>query len=897
MTPRRFLRSLPPGQVRADETEEIHAEIELYLELRTEELVSEGMGREEARRVAEQRFGDAGRIEEELKREARRRRVRREGRMTMDGLRRDLAYSLRTLRRSPGFAVVAIATLGLALGANTAIFSVVDAALLSALPFEDSDELVFVNGYHLVDGQPSVRGASFPEFRDWRERSRAISPMAAVSNMSLTMSGEGEAERLAVEIVTEEYFEVLGAEPTPGRAFVTEEHTETDAHGVAILSHAFFERRFAADPATVGRSIVVNDRPLTIVGVMPAGFGGVNLNTDVWVPESLVTLVGGAGILDSRGSRFLSVVGRLTAGSDAATAQGELDVIALDLQASFPDAHMDRYGQVQSFRDGFLGTTGRLLWLLMGAGLVLLLIASANVASLLLVRSYGRTREIVLRRALGAEGHRVAGQLLTESAVLAALGGVVGLGLALWGLRVLGPMIPQGVLPGYVDVRLSGAAFGYSLVVLALIGFATGLVPAVASWRMDLATKLREGARAVGGGGPRRLMVQHAFVVAQVALALVLMVGAGLLTRSFRAQLAVDTGSELEGILAVSVQLPPSRYADQADLWRFARELEQGISVVPGVVHASLSSDLPFRGGSSASYIFRQGNGPEDRIRYHRHYVTPAYFEALGVDLVAGRYLADSDVDGTAGVVVITEAMARRVYPNESSVGKIMTLRPDGSDAVEIVGVVQDVRYRNLTTSMMAEANSPDVFFSYWQIPSYSLELAVRAQGDPAALVPLLRQAVADIDPALPVFGVQPLRTSYEIQTATPRFAAFLMGLFSTLAVVLACVGVYGVLAFAVGQRSREIAIRRAVGASASSVARSVVGDGLRLVGFGVLLGAFGAVGGGRLLDTFLFEVTATDPTTFVGVGGGMVVVALVAAIVPALRAMRRDPSEALGSE
>jgi ABC-type antimicrobial peptide transport system permease subunit len=230
-------------------------------------------------------------------------------------------------------------------------------------------------------------------------------------------------------------------------------------------------------------------------------------------------------------------------------------------------------------------------------------------------------------------------------------------------------------------------------------------------------------------------------------------------------------------------------------------------------------------------------------------------------------------------------------------VGKIMTLRPDGSDAVEIVGVVQDVRYRNLTTSMMAEANSPDVFFSYWQIPSYSLELAVRAQGDPAALVPLLRQAVADIDPALPVFGVQPLSASYETQTATPRFAAFLMGLFSTLAVVLACVGVYGVLAFAVGQRSREIAIRRAVGASAPSVARSVVGDGLRLVGFGVVLGALGAVGGGRLLDAFLFEVTATDPTTFVGVGGGMVVVALVAAIVPALRAMRRDPAEALGSE
>ena len=895
MSRRPFLRSLRPGQLRADATEDIKQEIELYLELRTEEFVQEGMDPQEARRLAERRFGDMTRIEAEMRREAGRQRAHRGRTMTMGGLRQDLAFALRTFRRSPGFTLVAVLTLALALGGNTAIYSVVDAALLQAMPFEDHDELVYLNGYHLVDGEISIRGASFPEFRDWNERSELVSPMAAVGSFSLAVTGGSEAERVAAEAVTAEYFQVLRDEPSRGRTFLPEEHVKPDAFPVVVISHAFWQRRLGLDPQAVGTDLVLNDRPLTIVGVMPEGFGGTALNTDVWIPEAMISLVSGVGVLDARGSRFLSVIGRLADGADISTAQTELDVIAADLRGMFPEQHEQRYSQIQPFREAYLGVTGRLLWVLMGAGIVLLLIAAANVANLLLVRSHGRTREIALRRALGAEGRRVAFQLLTESVVLAGVGGAFGLVLGWVGLRFLAPMIPQGVLPGYVEPQLSVSAFVFSIVVLTLVGVATGLVPAVASARPGIAATLREGARSAVGGNLRRLRAQHVFVVAQVALALILMVGAGLLTRSFRAELAVDTGSEIERVAAMRMQLPRSRYDSQESIINFVAELERRVAEVPGVQTASISSDLPFRGGSSGAYIFRQ-DAPEDRIRFHMHSVTPGYFETLGVTLLDGRFLDDTDVGDGIGAAVITAAMVRRVFPDENPIGQTMYLRSGARTPLEIVGVIEDLRYRDLRTSLMAEGNSPDVFFSYWQLPTRTIEVSVTASS-PSAIGVSLRQVVADLDPDLPVFQVQPLMTSYEAQTATPRFAAFLMGIFSTLAVVLACVGIYGVLAFAVGQRSREIAIRRAIGATAPSIARSVIGDGLKLTVIGLFMGGIAAAAGARVLESFLFSVDTTDPVTFVTVGGGMLLVAMVAAVVPAVRAMRRDPAEALNTD
>ncbi len=895
-----FRRTFRPGQVRSDPTEDIQEEIELYLELRAKELEeSEGLNPGEARRIAEERFGDTKRIERDLRRQARQRSAREGTTMTMSGLRQDLGYAVRTLRRSPGFTLVAVLTLALALGGNTAIFSVVDAALLQAMPFEDHEELVFVNGYHLVDGEVSIRGASFPEFRDWRERSGAISTMVAIGGASLAVTGDGEAESLTTQLVTEGYFDVLGYAPARGRTFQPEEHAEPDAHPVAVISHRLWERRYALDPGVVGSDITVNDRPLTIIGVMPEGFGGTNLETDLWIPESLVSLFASPETLEQRSSRFLTVIGRLAAGADVAAAQSELDGIARALQADFPRAHEDRFAQVTTFREGYLGTTGGLLWILMGAALVLLLIAAANVSNLLLVRSHGRTREIVLRRALGAESGRIAAQLLTESALLAVLGGLAGMGVSAWALRVLAPMIPAGVLPGYVDPAPSARAFFFSLAVLAIVGFATGLVPAISSARLQIATRLREGGKASSGGGLRRFRAQHFFVIAQVALALVLLVGAGLLTRSFRAQLAVDTGSDIAGVVAMRMRLPDSRYDSNETAWSFAREVERRVGALPGVTSVSISSDLPFRGGSSGSYILREGEGPDERIRYHRHYVTPGFFETLGVELREGRLLDLDDRAGTPAVAVITQAMADRVFPGESAVGKILWLRPGGTSQVEIVGVIEDVRYRDVTTSLMADANSPDVFFSYWQTPSGLTEVAARLTpgADMTAVAGLMREVVAEVDSNLPIFQLEPLEAAWRLQTATPRFAASLMGLFSVLAAILACVGIYGVLAFTVGQRAQEIAIRRAIGATGQSVARAVVGDGLKLASIGLAVGGAASIAVSGILERFLFGVGTTDPITFLAVGGGMVAVAVVAAAVPALRATRRHPAEALHAD
>ena len=893
---RPFYRAFRPGQIRSDESADIRDEIELYLELRTEELITEGMDPAQARQAAEERFGDTRRVEATLRGQARRRRTREGMMATLAGVRQDLGYAFRTMRRSPGFTFVAVLTLGLALGGNTAIFSVVDDALLQAMPFEDADQLVFVNGTHRVDGQSSIRGASFPEFRDWKERTRSLTSMAAVSNISAALTGGFDAERVPVEVVTEDYFEAMMVTPTLGRTFRAEEHSEPGAHTVALISAGLWERRFGGDPSVLGQDVLLNDRPFQVVGVLPAGFGGTALNSEVWVSEAMFETLTGFAPLEQRGSRFLSVIARVDQAMGPDEAQGELEGVALALQGEFPEAHLDRFAELQGFREAYLDTTGQLLWILMGAGVLLLLIASANVANLLLVRAHGRTREIVLRRALGAESSRVASQLLTESGALAVMGGVLGLGIAVLGLRVLGPMIPQGVLPGYVEPSLGAAPFLVSMLVLGIVGVVTGLLPALSSARMNIAARMREGGRGAVGGMGGRFRAQHLFVVAQVGLALVLLVGAGLLTRSFQAQLAIDAGTEFDQVMAMGLQLPESRYPAREDVGVFIDELDRRLSEIPGVAQVSIATDLPFRGGSSGAYIFR-ADAPDDRIRFHQHVVDVDYFETLGVSLVEGRTFTRTDGADAPVVGVVTEAMVRREFPNGSPVGQTMYLRPSSQRPVLIVGVVEDLRLRNLTTSLMAEGNSPDVFFPLAQRGTRGLEVAARVVGDPVTFGPAMRAVVAELDADMPVSDLAPLTDGYRAQTATPRFAAFLMGIFSALAAVLACVGMYGVLAFAVGQRSQEIAIRRAIGASAPSVARSVVYDGLRLAVSGLAVGTIVALVGSPVLESYLFQVESTDPTTFLTVGAVMIVVALSAALAPALRAMRRDPAEALYSD
>ena len=890
-----FRPTAPPGAVRGDDETLIQEELELYIELRTEELIAEGMEPGAARREAEARFGDREEVARRVRREAERRQAK-DGMMRMGDFRQDAMYALRTFRRDPGFTLMAALTLAVALAGNTAIFSVLDAAVLRALPFKDPDGLVFINGYHLQDGEHAVRMASIPEFRDWRERARTVEAMVGVDLNALTMSGNGQAERVTGEMVSEGYFDLLGGQAALGRTFTPEEYNTPNGYPVVVLSHDLWQRSFGADPAVVGKTVDLNEHTVSVTGVMPAAFTPVGVDVDLWFPMGMVSLVAPVDLLDSRGTRFLPVVGRLRSGVAMEDAQAELDAIARDLQAEYPRINEDRFAEVVSFQDGFLGTTGRLLWVLFGAGALLLLIASANVANLLLVRANARTRELVVRRAMGAAGGRVARQLLTESVLLSAVGGAAGLALAAWALRLTAVLTPDGVLPAYAHPALSGRAYLFTLVVLAVVGLAAGMAPAIGSARRDLATTLRAGARAVGGGGAR---AQRAFVVTQVGLALLLMVGAGLLTRSFRAQLAVDPGMEMDGVYAFRLQPPRERYPDAASLRVFTDEILRAVGEVPGVSAVAASSDFPFRGGSSGAYVYR-ADDPETRIRYHRHSVSPGYFENLGVELIAGRFIDEQDQADARGVAVVTDAFVKRVFPDATDgVGRTFWIGnpADPDNLAEIVGVVEDVRYRNLTQDMMEESNSPDVFFAMAQIPARNVEISYRADAGQGATAPAIRAAVQRVDPATPVFALASLQELYDSQTATPRFAAFLMGLFSVLALSLACVGIYGVLSFTVGQRGPEIALRRALGAQAGDVARSVVWDGARLAGVGLLLGGAAALAGGRILQALLFQVEPTDVPTFFTVSVAMLGVATVAAAIPAWRASRKAPADVLSAE
>ena len=697
-----------------------------------------------------------------------------------------------------------------------------------------------------------------------------------------------------METVSEGYFEILGAGVALGRTFTDEELTVPDAYPVAVLSHELWERRFGSDPAVVGKTFEVNERTMTVIGVLDQGFRGLGLTTELWAPMAMIGLTGSTALLEARTSRFLPVVGRLAPGVTAEEAEAELDAIALDLQRTYPDAHEDRYAAVQPMREGYLGQTGDVLWVLFGAGALLLLVASANVANLLLARAHARGAEWSVRRALGATDARLSGQMVTESLVLSILGGLVGVGLAGWGLRLLTERLPEGVLPGYAEPGLSMRAFFFTLGVLVLVGLAAGLAPAVWTARRDLTGGLRSGRGSVTGGGTQRV-----FVVTQVGLALLLLVGAGLLTRSFRAQLAVDPGLEMEGVHVFRVQPSAARYPDAASLRSYADEVLRRVGAVPGVSAVAASSDFPFRGGSSGSYVARQDD-PETLIRYHRHAVSPGYFRNLGVELLEGRFLEASDDERAAGVAVVTEAFVRRVFPGETSgVGRSFWMGNPANpeNLAEIVGVVENVRYRNLTQDMMAEPNSPDVFFSLWQVPSRTLEVSYVVAPGADAVAQVVAEAMRSLDPDVPVFAETSLRDAYLQQTATPRFAALLMGLFSALALTLACVGIYGVLAFSVGRRTREIAVRRALGARPSDVAGSVVWQGVRMAALGATVGGGSALLASRVLEGLLFSVEPTDPVAFAWAASAILVVAAVAAAVPAWRAARRPPAEALARE
>lgn len=811
----------------------------------------------------------------------------------MHDLVRDLRMARRALGRSPGFTIAAVLTLALGVGASTAIFTVVDAALLRALPFRSPRQLAFVSG--AANAEREIRAASFLEVRDWMAQTRAFDALSLYSRTGgVAAAWSEEAEQVPTEIVSANYFDLLGVRPERGRTFLRSEDEVLDRDAVAVISHDLWQSRFGGDSQVVGRELVLNRRRFQVVGVMPAGFHGVAFDAQLWLPAAMATTVRSPSALADRGSRSLSAVGRLRANADLATAQADMDRVARQLQAEYPATNRDRWAVVQPLREATLGGSEPLLRAVFGGALLLLLVACANVTALQLVRATGREREVAIYRALGAGSGRVLRHQLAEAALLAVLGGAVGALAARGLLALLLAALPANVLPGYVHPTVDTRALFFALAAT-LVAAGLGALPALRGVRADLSGKLRRGAPSAAGGLGElaRPRPQQLLVIAEVALSLVLLISAGLLARTLVRLTQVAPGFAPDRQLAFSFKLPTGNYAPEQRQPTAAR-LADAFAALPGVESVAMGSDLPLRGSDSAGYLFLADGSTPDGVRFYRHRVMPGYFAALGVPILRGRALGTEDREGGPAVAVISRSMARRFWGEERAIGQRFRVDDTERPPVVVVGIAGDVRFRDLTTDLGAKASEPDVYLPFAQQSDDDMAVALRVVGDPAAVAPLARAAVAKVDPNLAIYEVATLTDVLASQTALQRLGAALLAAFAAAALLLAAVGVYGVIAYVVGKSRREIALRMALGGARRTIVALVVRQGMTLVVLGVVAGLLAAGLLSRALAGLLFGVGATDPVTFVAVPLLLLLIALAASLVPAWRAAALEPQAVL---
>lgn len=877
------------GEYNPDPDGELRDEIEAHLEIKTQELMAQGLSLQEARQEALRRFGPMEEIQEEARRYARARSRQEQRGARLEGFFQDLRFAFRTLRRSPGFTVLAVLTLALGIGSSTTIFSVADASLFDSLPFQDSETLVFLRGAYLAEDGPRIRGASVPESRDWKLRNRTLEESAAYEGTVFNLTGDPGAERIQGEVVDGGYFQVFRVSAIRGRTFSPEETRAVGGPASALVRESLWERRWGRDPELLGSTIRLDGMSYTVVGVLPDRFPGASLQAEVWVSLASAR----ASRMDSRGTRWLGVVARPLPGRTRDEIQADLDGVAAGLEAEFPDAHEDRGVLVVPARELYLGNARLLILVVFGATGLLLLISAINVTNLLLVRASDRTGEMAVRTAVGAGRGRILRQLLTESLVLSLLGSGLGLLLAVWSIGSLPALLPPGLLPSYASPQVDGRILLFSMGLMALVGLGVGLAPALLAARTAIASGMKgAGRRSTGGPG-----LQGYLVMAEVALSLLLLVGAGLMTRSLRAQLQEDPGFQTENLLAFRVELTGERYSDQG-LVAGVTGLQAQFEAVPEVESASFGSNLPMRGMNSASYLWLPGmQDVEDRVRFYHHRVSPGYLEALGVQVVRGRGLPAGAAPGDPDVALISQAFASRFFPNSDPVGQTLNLFRPGENPVTIAGVVEDVRYRGITTDPMSESDDPDIFLPWMAVPSQTVEFLLGTRARPEAVFADIREAVERFDPSLVPYFMQPMSEVLRGQTATARSASTILGIFSGSALFLAGIGIYGMLAFAVRRRRRELAIRMAVGAEPGTMIRIITRRALILVGGGCILGLAGAALAGRVLSSFLYRVPATDPMTYATTILAILVASGLATLIPALRASRVDPHTALRSD
>ncbi|PYQ08863.1 MAG: permease [Acidobacteria bacterium] len=807
----------------------------------------------------------------------------------MDTLLQDLRYSVRTLIERPGFAVVAALTIALGVGGTTAMFGVVDAVLLRPLPYADPDRLVML--WTRTPGGPQA-AASWPEFVDWREQNHSFADMAVWRGQSVNLTGGAEPERVVGAFVSDRFFPLLGARPVLGRTFTPEETDPATARPVAVLGHGLWQRRFGSDPGILGRSLVLNGQSHTVVGVLGPEFDGGNapasgwfMGCDVFLPISYFPNKKGI----ARGETEILVLGRLRPGVDVSQARLDMAVVARRLEQAYPDTHAGRGVEIVPLHEQIVGSFKPALLVLLGAGGLVLLIACANVASLLLARASRRRRELAVRAALGAGRTRLLRQLLTESAVLALLGGALGLLVGHWTLALLTSLAPAGVLP--TALTLDGRVMAFALVLTAATGLCFGLVPALQASRPDLDGVLKEAGR--GGSGVAGHRFRDALVVAEVTLSLVLLVGAGLLVRSAVALQRAELGFRPDHVLTAEFRLPPAKYPEPHAIAAFFRHTLEQLRAVPGIESAALVRAVPFsgNGGSTTYQVEGQPEPPKGREPIAQlNIVSPDYFRTMGIRQIQGRDFDEHDTADMPSVAVVNDTMARQLWPGMDPIGRRLRLRDAGW--VTVVGVVGDVRH-----SSPSEPPPPQIYTTHEQDARIFACVVVRTAGDPMAMAAPMRAALWSVDKDQPVWKVRAMEQLVTGSRGTARAMSLLVGVFAAVALALAGVGIYGVMAYAVSQRTREIGIRMALGAASGRVLRLVVGRALALTSFAIVLGAIGARALARLLGTLLFGVGPADPATFVAAAAALATVGALAAYLPARRAARIDPVRALAEE
>jgi putative ABC transport system permease protein len=812
----------------------------------------------------------------------------------MSELIQDLRHSVRMLRKAPGFTSIALLTLALGIGANTLIFSAVNAILLRPLPYPEPARLM-----NIMSTQPSHdidrMTVSLEDYHDWKEQGRSFQAMAAYMRDTFALTGVGEPRQLKGARVSASFFDLLGVPPEKGRGFLPEEE-QRGKHRVVVLGHALWQQQFGADPGLVGRSVTLNGADYTVVGVASSGFSYPEARVNLWVPLAL-----SPGSPD-RSSRFLTVIGRLKPDVPLPSARAEMESIARRLEQTY----VENQGvgiRLIPFRTELLGNVSASLWLLQGSVVFVLLIACANVANLLLARSAARRKEMALRAALGAGRGRLMRQLLTESLLLSVIGGGLGCLLAAGGLNLMAALIPESI-PRSGDVALDGRVLAFTAGLSLLSGLIFGLLPARRATRLDLADPLKEGGRDPGAGrGGRRTL--KALVVSEVALSLVLMAGAGLLINSLVRLRAVNPGFKPENLLTVPLSLPYAKYAKAPQRAAFIDQAVTSVAALPGVIAAGATNDMPL--ADTDFNRFFQMTDVEGRKRASRPEqepwvavleTTPDYFRAMGTPVLRGRSFTGSDAAGAPAVAIVSEGYVRHFLPDGDPVGRrIRVGSPQGWNSwMTVVGVVGQTRLASL-----ARAPYPQVYTPHAQGTAIgtreTMILAVRSAADPKGLAAGIRAAVHRVDPDQPLGEFKTMSSLVSGSLVEPRFQTMLLALFAGLALALAAIGIYGVISYSVRARSSEIGIRVALGARPADVLRMVLGEGALLIVLGVAVGAAGALATAQLLSRFLYGVSATDPLTLVAVALTLGAVGLLACLAPARRATRLDPMSVLRSE